>query len=165
MENLFLAHPLAFVVSLIVLAAVTHALAVKGIRAALYAFETRLYRNAELARARKAVDVLTSKNEDISLDAWEYADARQDIASRLLAAWTVPFRDNNGDVRHEAIDAVLVGKAFGEADLILSARGKTPIEIITTDAAPVPKTFAEMVADAEQQARANGTFKEREHAS
>lgn len=87
---------------------------------------------------------------------------RERIASLLLASWTHPTRDSNGDAHHEVIDAVLIAKAYGEADLIIAARGKTPMQIIADAAPPEPPTFSQMVAEAEAFARRD---KERDHAS
>lgn len=158
MSNLFLAHPVAFVVVVFILASTTAGVIAHALRAAVNVANDALYRRSAVADLRAELN----EKEDRRFDESARLDERQDIAARLLAAWTVPHRDINGDVHHEVIDAVLIAKAYGEADLIIGMRDKTPIEIVEAYAAPEPATFAQIAARLEAEQRAAGTQHERQ---
>lgn len=158
MSTLFLAHPTAFVLVVFVLATLAHAAVAHVARAAANVASEALYRRSSIASLRTELH----DKQDAAFDAREMAERREVIAARLLAAWTAPFRDNNGDVHHDAIDAVLVAKAYGEADLIIGASTMTPAEIVEALQLPEPPTFAELATRLEAEQRASGTYQERQ---
>lgn len=148
MQTLFLAHPVSFVLVVVI--------AALGLQAAASRVSRTLFRLGALEVQRRhiehyhrdpavvAADVAASAPFDLS--ALERIRERRQIAAIMISSWTQPHRDMNGDVHHEAIDPVLVAKAYDAADVILDNAKRTPAEILIAAAPPEPMTFSELAS-------------------
>lgn len=146
MEKLFLAHPVSFVAVVVVVALLVKALGTLAIEHVA----CLAHRAVRLRHRSRTVDT------ERDYEAEERAEERERIAVVLLASWTTPSFDHNGEKRGEVVDDVLLATALDAADRIIAARGKTPVEVIAANAVEIP-SFSEYVKQQERNAAAVAT--------
>ena len=136
MANLFLTHPFVFLTCFALLAFLVRATTVSALQRIDDFVLAR--RHSERVAAWK----LAEESDEPYLNPYD----RQEIATTLLASWTRPTYNANGEKLQETVEPVLVADAFRCADLIISMRAKSPLDIIAACSPGEMPTFSEIAA-------------------